>query len=109
MSISPATKGIIQNICNTVTIIGLCLVGVVLLKYYDGGLAPKYFPESLHTDKHHVYGLLLALPIPLHVTFIGLIVQKRWLSANMARFAWIGITVSGIWLGIALLIKIFAL
>ena len=109
MNVSPAAKGIIRNICSTVTIIGLCLLGLVCLNAYENTLAAKYFPEIAHTARHRVFALLLALPVPLHVIFIGLIIQKQWLTKPMARFAWIGITASGLWLGTALVVKMFVL
>nr|WP_287411371.1 hypothetical protein [Pseudodesulfovibrio sp.] len=106
---SPALKGIIRNICTTVTIIGLCLLGLVGLDAYEGTLAAKYFSGSQLVAEHHTYALLLALPVPLHIIFIGLIVQKRWLSEPLARFAWFGIVSSGLWLGVALAVKMFLL
>ena len=109
MNVSPVAKGIIQNVCTTVTIVGFCLLGLVIFDYTEGALGPEYFPDVELVDKHHLYGLLLALPVPLHVIFIGLIIQKQWLSVNMARFAWVGISSSGIWLGIALAVRFFFL
>ncbi|WP_319541595.1 hypothetical protein [uncultured Pseudodesulfovibrio sp.] len=106
---SPALKGIVRNICTTVTIIGLCLFGLVCLDAYEGTLAAKYFSSSQIVAEHHTYALLLSLPVPLHIIFIGLIVQKRWLSDGLARFAWFGIVGSGLWLGAALVVKMFLL
>jgi len=106
---SPALKGIVRNICTTVTIVGLCLLGLVCLDAYEGNLATKYFSDSRIIAEHHAYALLLSLPVPLHIIFIGLIVQKRWLSEPLARFAWFGIVGSGLWLGASLAVKMFIL
>lgn len=109
MTISPVARDILRNLCTTITLVGLCLLGLVVLNAYEDTLAAKYFPEIAHTARHRLFALLLALPVPLHVIFIGLIIQKRWLTPPMARFAWIGITASGLWLGAALAVKLFVL
>lgn len=83
------------------------MLALLLWDALGGEVAGKYFPDADHTRAHHIGGLLLALPVPLHVIFIGLIVQKKWLSPPMARMAWIGIVTSGVWLGIALAIRLF--
>jgi len=93
-------------LASAVTLIGICLLVLALADWQTGLLAEKFFPEATHAREHHLYGLLLALPVPLHIIFIGLIVQKRWLSPTMARFALVGIITSGLWLGAALIIKI---
>lgn len=92
-----------------VSLVGLCMLVFVLHDGMNGVLAGRFFPEIDHAPPHHWGGLLLALPVPLHVIFIGLIIQKRWLSPPWARFAWFGITASGVWLGISLLVKLFVL
>lgn len=92
---------------STVTFVGLCLLGLVIYDGFTGVLAGTFFPDSEATTSLHLGSMLLALPVPLHVIFIGLIVQKRWLSPPWARFAWIGIVSSGLWLGGALLIKLY--
>ncbi len=90
---------IFRLLASMVSVIGIGLLVIVLMDWQAGTLAPRYFPELEHMTKHHIYGLLLALPVPLHVIFIGLIVQKQWLSPIWQRFAWVGIVTSGLWLG----------
>lgn len=107
MNDTPFLRPVVTGICNTVTIVGLCLLALVFYEWEQGVLAEEFFPGIAHATHHATYALLLALPVPLHIIFIGLIVQKRWLSPGMARFAWIGITASGIWLGISLLVQFF--
>ena len=88
-----------------VTVVGLGLLVLVVVDWHNGLLVAELFPDVEHTPRLHIYSLLLALPVPLHVIFIGLIVQKKWLSPALARFAWVGISSSGVWLGISLLVK----
>lgn len=92
---------------SVVSLVGVCLLVLVVRDWFNGILTGEFFPDTTHTYKHHLGGLLLALPVPLHVIFIGLIVQKKWLSPPMARFAWVGIVSSGMWLGVALAVKLF--
>ncbi len=85
-------------LASTITVIGICLLILVLVDWQNGTLAE-------HATGQRLEGLLLALPIPLHIIFIGLIIQKKWLSPPWARFAWIGITTSGLWLGASIVAK----
>lgn len=94
-----------RTLAFSVTLVGVILLALTFHYWQQGDLAPKYFPDVTHTDSHHLSGLLLALPVPLHIIFIGLIVQKKYLSRPWQRIAWVGITGSGIWLGISLLIR----
>ena len=109
MSETFPARTIIRNICTTVTILGLCLLGVAVFDAWEGRLAAKYFPDAAHTGKHHVGGLFLALAVPFHVIFIGMILQQKWLTRPMARLARVGIVTSGLWLGIALAVRTFVL
>ena len=109
MSDTFPARAIVRNICTTVTILGLCLLGVAVFQAWEGELAAEYYPDAVHTAKHHAGGLLLALAVPFHVIFIGMILQRKWLTRPMARFARLGIVLSGIWLGVALAVRTFAL
>ena len=92
---------------STVSTVGICLLGLVFYDTLNGILAGEFFPDVEHTTRHHLGGFLLALPVPLHVIFIGLVLQKRWLSPAWARFAKVGIVTSGLWLGLALAMKLY--
>ena len=109
MSETSPARTIVRNICTTVTILGLCLLGVAVFEAWEGRLAAEYFPDAAHTARYHVYGLLLALAVPLHVIFIGMILQQKWLTRPMARLARVGIVISGLWLGISLAVRAFVL
>ncbi len=96
------------RICaSAVSIAGLGLLGLVLYDATVGALAAKFFPGTESTPFLHLGGLLLALPVPLHIIFIGMIVQVKWLKPPWARLARVGIVFSGLWLGVALAAKLF--
>lgn len=96
---------IFRILASLVTALGVILLVTVIIDLMAGALAMDHFPDMEHELHHHVYGLLLALPVPLHMIFVGLIVQKKWLSPPMAKFAWVGIVSSGMWLGVSLLVQ----
>lgn len=89
-----------------VCLVGLVLLARVLFQAADGSLVDDFFPLSNGSWVWAVSALFLSLPIPLHVVSIGLILQKRWLSARWGRVAWVAIFVSGGWLGIALAVRV---
>jgi len=66
--------------------------------------------EDLNTDlgkniKNTWFALGIGLPVPFHVISIGMILQKKWFTKRWKKIAWICIVTSGVWLGIALLVK----
>jgi len=83
---------IFRTVASLITAVGCCMLAYLL--YESTGPFGK--------------DLLLSLPVPLHVIFIGLIIQKKYFTPPWQRFAWIGITGSGVWLGISLAIRTFA-
>lgn len=89
-----------------VTVVGIGMLCFVFWDWQTGSLAAEFFPDVERQPDHHLKGLLLALPVPLHVIFIGLIIQKKYLSPPWAKFAWFGITTSGMWLGVSLLLRV---
>lgn len=93
---------LIRLTASAVSIVGCLLLVGTFTDWIVGDLATRFFPDEQPSPGLNLAGLLLALPIPLHVIFVGLIVQKRWLSPTWARFAWIGVVSSGVWLGISL-------
>lgn len=96
-----------RTLASATTLVGVVLLVLTFSNWHQGELAARYYPGLEHAVGHHFKGLLLALPAPLHVVFIGLILQKRHLTAPWRRFAWVGITASGIWLGISLAVRNF--
>lgn len=93
---------------------GILGVGVLLLvrlamSVWDGSIA-AHGPGGVEVFWARAsLGLLLRLPVPLHVISVGLILQTRWLSPAMARAAWVAVVVSGCWLGGALAVRLFLL
>lgn len=98
-----------RRVCAVITLVGIGLLVLVLRDAITGALTHDFFPSLDHTPGHHLIALLLALPVPLHVIFIGQILQKRWLPRKWQKIAWIGITGSGVWLGVALAVRLFVL
>lgn len=96
-----------RTLAFTITAAGFLLLLLTFWYWDQGELATRYFPDIDHSPGHHLQGLLLALPVPLHVIFIGLIIQKKHFSSPWQRFAWVGITGSGVWLGISLAVRTF--
>ena len=88
-----------------ISIVGFGLLIDVILEASSGVLIEDIFPEYNKTFTYKTLALLLALPVPFHVISIGMILQKRWLTEKLRRIAWISIFTSGIWLGIAIIVK----
>ncbi len=53
--------------------------------------------------------LILSLPVPFHVMSVGLVLQRKWLTGLWNRIATWAVTLSGIWLGAALAVKLFVI
>jgi hypothetical protein len=47
----------------------------------------------------------LHLALPLHLTFVALLLQRKYLRPGLGRFAWFATVISGCWLGISFLIR----
>ena len=92
-----------------VTLVGIGLLVLVLHDSFAGTLAAAYYPGETHTFTQRFAALLLALPGPIHAVFIGQILQKKHLPDLWRRISWVGISVSGLWLGAALAYKNFGM
>ena len=95
-----------RTIANLIILAGLFLLVKILYGAATGSLTAQFFTASPALWTTHVFALILALPIPLHVISVGLLIQKRWLSPSWRRIAWIAVVVSGCWLGVALVVKL---
>ncbi len=51
--------------------------------------------------------LVLYLALPLHLTCVGLLMQRPYLPAPWPRIVWWSVVVSGVWLGSSFLIRKF--
>lgn len=65
----------------------------------DGGPTGGFWPD--------VFWLALHLALPLHLTFVALLLQRKYVRPGVDRFAWFGAIVSGCWLGISFIIRKF--
>jgi len=98
-----------RTLATAVSVIGVILLIRAVLLAATGALVPSLLPGADPTLANSLFALALALPVPLHVISIGLIVQKRWLSSPWDRVAWVAIVTSGCWLGAALAVKLLFL
>jgi hypothetical protein len=99
------TRLAVRSVATAVSLVGIGLLGRLLWMAADGSLCAAVLPHAAPGGWTPAIVLALALPVPLHVIAIGLIVQRRWLSARGAQFAWIAIVGSGTWLGVALVVR----
>lgn len=54
-----------------------------------------------------LYYLVLYLALPLHLTCVGLLIQRPYLPAPWPRIAWWSVVCSGVWLGVSFIIRKF--
>lgn len=97
---------IVRIAMNLILLAGFFLLVRLIYNAITGELVSEMQHEYRNIELTTVKALLITLPIPLHVIAIGLILQKRWFSKVWKRIAWFAIIASGMWLGIALLIRI---
>ena len=102
--------GLLRAAASGVVVVGVLLLIRLLVRAVAGPpgdeLSDRHLSGSWLTT---LSALALALPVPLHVIAVGLIVQKRWLSPLWARVAWYAVVISGCWLGVALAVKLLVL
>ena len=98
-------RNVVTFVARGIILVGLLLLAGVLYHTIRGSLVEKFFDQSQPLLIASLSALMLALPVPLHVISVGLILQQRWLSPPWARVAWIAIAVSGCWLGASLAVR----
>jgi len=102
-------RNIISLIGKVAVAVGLFLLVRVIYHAASGSLVAQLFPESQQSWANNLYAIGLSLPVPLHVISIGLVLQHRWLPPHWIQIAWLAAVISGCWLGVALMIKLFLL
>jgi len=102
-------RNIIRIIAKVVVAVGLLLLVRVIYHAANGSLVAQLFPESQQSWISNLYAIALSLPVPLHVISVGFVLQRRWMPPHWIRIAWLAVVISGCWLGVALVIKIFLL
>ena len=100
---------LLRIFANATILSGLFLLGRVICQATTGGLAAQYPTLPTGLAARGVFALALSLPVPMHVIAVGFILQKKWLDRNWTRVAWWAVVGSGLWLGAALLIRLFFL
>lgn len=88
----------------------IIITGMILLfkLFYNaacGSLPNQVFGRAQYFWTDTFWALGLRLPIPLHIISIGLIVQRKWFSHTWNRISWYAITLTGMWLGAALILN----
>lgn len=100
-------RNIIRLFANVAVAVGLFLLVRVIYHAASGALAAQLFPESQQAWTGNLSAIFLSLPVPLHVISVGFVMQRRWLSPHWSRIVWLAVVISGCWLALALLIKVF--
>jgi hypothetical protein len=100
---------IVRLIATAAILAGLYLFVRMISGAVNGSLAAQLFPESPESVSNTLVALSLGLPVPLHVTSIGLLLQRRWLPHSWARISFLAVVISGCWLGAAVGVKLFVL
>ena len=98
---------IYRTFASFISVFGIIVFFRTLIYAINGNLVTEVNEEWEQNLTNTLYALGISLPVAFHIIFIGLIIQKRWLPIKWKRIAWFGIVISGIWLGIALVIKTF--
>ena len=102
-------RNIIRLIAKAVIAVGLVLLIRVIFQVANGALAARLFPESPPTWLNYLYAIGLSLPVPLHVISVGLVLHRKMLPPEWTRMVWLAAVISGCWLGVALVIKLFVI
>ena len=100
-------RNIIRLIANVAVAVGLFLLVRVIYYAANGSLATQLFPESQQAWTNTLSAIFLSLPVPLHVVSVGFVLQRRWLPLHWSRIVWLAVVISGCWLALALVIKVF--
>lgn len=100
---------IVRLIANIAILVGMFLFARMIYGALNGSLAARLVHESQGFGSNNVIALALGLPVPVHVISVGLLLQRRRLSHSWARIAFLAAVISGCWLGVALVTKIFLL
>ena len=100
-------KIILKSVSNIIVFGGFLYLIKIIVNGFDGTLASEMVNKKQVTFSYHILALALNLPIPFHIISVGLIFQKRWLSLKFNRILWIALIISGTWLGIAIVVKLF--
>lgn len=100
---------IVRLIANVSILVGIYLIAKMIYGAVNGFPAAPFVNESQGFMSNTLFALALGLPVPFHVISVGLLLKRRWLSPSWARIAFPAAVISGGWLGVALLTKIFLL
>jgi hypothetical protein len=97
-----------RGVCLLMMLVGFGLLIRALLGIV-GGRPPGDMAAAVSAGMpgwlEYAFSLGVSLPVPFHVMAVGLFLQRDRLSPVWRRGAWWGVVISGLWLGLALLVK----
>ena len=94
---------------NVLVAVGLFLLARVLHNAANGSLVGQLFAQSQGSWIRNAYALGLSLPVPFHLISVGILLQRSALPPPWARSVGFAAVVSGLWLGVALGIRMLIL
>ncbi len=94
---------------NVLVAVGLFLLARVLHNAVTGSLVVQLFAQSQVSWIRNACALGLSLSVPFHLISVGMLLQRRALPPLWARSAGFAAVVSGLWLGVALGIRMLIL
>ena len=92
-------------VANIIILSGIVLLAKLLYTFFGGQLVLQTYSSTHDSWTGSLFALALKIPIPLHVISVGMILQRKWLSPALSKFAWCSVVISGCWLGAALAIR----
>jgi hypothetical protein len=82
------------------------VIGGLLLGSMEGGDQGKFAPAAGDPISVVVFAALY-LALPLHLTCVGLLMQRPYLPSPWPRIVWWAVVFSGLWVGTSFLIRKF--
>jgi hypothetical protein len=91
----------------TALMVGFILLFRILYQVYTGTLVEQFFPELNRNGYTFLVALLLAIAVPFHLFAVSLFMQREMFSYIVNRISWIAVIISGLWLGAALIARLY--
>ena len=103
-----------KQIITKIFAIGLFLLGLYYFIEFiylivNGKLDTGVISTTSSGNNESLYAVLLTIPLPVHLMTVGLYLQRNLFTLNNARLIKILVIGSGLWLGLAYIIKNFSL
>ena len=98
-------RAIFRIAANIIVGVGVALLIKTAFSSFNGDLARELFPDRPASAMANACAFGLSVPVPLHVMAVGLFLQLKQLSPGWRKTARFAVVISGLWLGLALAIK----